>query len=86
MNKNTVIGIVVIIIVIIAGYFLLRAPAASAPADEGALKPAEAAPSGTSNSDAALDKDSAAIDAQMKGFDADNASVDGSMNDTPVSQ
>ncbi len=37
-------------------------------------------------SDAAIAQDTAAIDAQMKGLDSDNASVDSSMNDKQAVQ
>ena len=86
MNRTKVIwAVVIIVVLLVAGYFLFAKHALS-PTNDMGLKPAPAAPSGTSTSDAALQQDAAAIDAQINGFSDDTATVDGSLNDTPVSQ
>ncbi len=71
-----VIGVVVVIILAGGGYWYWSShqaqPAASVDAsmnDDGTL------PSGSDTSDASLDQDSAAIDAQMQGLDSDSASA-----------
>jgi hypothetical protein len=47
---------------------------------------AAALPGGSSDSDAALNSDAAAIDTQMSGLNADNANLNTSMNDQPITQ
>ena len=59
---------------------------ASAPAGGTSGTNVNALPSGSSNSDAALTQDTAAIDAQMGGLNTDNASANQSVNDQPITQ
>ena len=59
---------------------------ASAPAGGTSGTNANALPSGSSNTDASLNQDTAAIDAQMSGLSTDNASANQSVNDQPITQ
>ena len=60
--------------------------AATTPAPATNAATANALPSGTSNTDASLNQDTAAIDAQMTGLGTDNASANQSVNDQPITQ
>ena len=53
---------------------------------QGSTESASVLPSGSGTSDASLNQDTAAIDSQMTGLDSDNASVNSSVNDQPISQ
>jgi hypothetical protein len=97
MSNTTKIVTAVIVVIIIAGggyYWYTHMPSemgmASSADQNGTASGTAAAvaslPGGSSDSDAALNSDTAAIDSQMSGLSSDNTNVSSSINDQPVSQ
>ncbi len=96
-----VVGIIVIIIVGAGVWFFIpgetNAPQTSqevstpSPTPEGSANvvaptPPAAPPAPLDTSNAALDKDLGAMDAQLKGLSGDQSNIDQGLNDKPVSQ
>lgn len=74
-TNKTVLGIVIVAVIALIAAFALRTHAPSQTAANGSDN-AALPTAATDTSDAALQKDSAAIDAQMSGLDQDTATVD----------
>jgi hypothetical protein len=75
------ISLVIVVLIIAFGAWLLF----SKPVGNGAETPGESERSGAS-SEASLDADLSAIDAQLQGLEQDATAVDASFADTPVEQ
>lgn len=88
-TAKVVLGIIIVILIALgAYYFSQQGPSGTmngSPATETQTQGgAQSATNPSDASDAALIKDSAAIDAQINGFASDNATVDSGLNDKPV--
>jgi flagellar basal body-associated protein FliL len=84
MSKNAQIAIVVIIVLLLAGagyYWYMHTATQAQPVSAFVQSPATL-PSGSSTSDASLQQDAAAIDAQLKGLSTDQASVKSSVSES----
>lgn len=89
-TAKVVLGIIIVILIALgAYYFSQQGPSGTmngSPATQNAVQGgnAQTATNSSDASDAALVKDSAAIDAQINGFASDNSTVDSGLNDKPV--
>lgn len=78
-TSKTWIGIGIIVVIALVAIFALRAHAPKEAANDSEASLPTAA---TDTSDAALQKDSAAIDTQLNGLDSDNATVNEGISET----
>lgn len=89
-NAKIWIGVVVVIVLVLLGWYWYSqnnaGTTSQTPSGQTSTNTTNGSPSGSATSDAALNQDSAAIDTQMSGLDSDNASMNQSFNDQPVSQ
>lgn len=85
MSQNTklAMGLLVLVALGAAGYFGYAWYQGKNGGGQAVFKEEPAAlPSGTSTTDDSLEKDTAAIDAQLKGLDADTASADAALKES----
>jgi len=75
-TNKTVLSVVVIAIIVLLAVFALRAHAPSQNTAENTGDTSSLPTAANDTSDAALQKDAAAIDTQLSGLDSDNATVD----------
>ena len=94
-TAKTVTAVIIVLLVAGGGYYwYTHMPSqtgsyATAQQNSGEATTATAVaslPGGTSDSDASLNSDTAAIDAQMNGLNTDNTDTNSSINDQPISQ
>ena len=91
---KTVAAVIVLIIVAGGGYYVYTHTPSQTGSNVSSGTPGMAAtntavaslPGGSSNSDAALNSDTTAIDTQMSGLNTDNANTNSSLNDQAISQ
>lgn len=83
-THKTIISVVVLVAVAAVLYFGMQWYQGSKNADGSAVFSSEPAalPSGESSDDGSLAKDAAAIDAQLKGLDADAATAEASLSES----
>jgi hypothetical protein len=90
MSQSTTIAWVIAVVVIMGGGYYWYTHQGSAPSDTPLAETTDQGQkSGTSpsdTSDAAIIQDAAVVDGDLVGLDADNASMNQSLNDEPVSQ
>ncbi len=85
MSQTTKIAVAVLVLVALgaAGYFGYTWYQSKNGGGQAVFKEEPAAlPSGTSTTDDSLQKDAAAIDAQLKGLDSDSASADAALKES----
>lgn len=96
MTKGTWGFVAVVVLIIAAGWWYQRSLAvpsarqtagtASSTAESSTTPSASSLPSGSDSSDAALDMDLKALDAQIDAFASDDAAASDSLSDTPLPQ
>ncbi len=86
---KVILGIIIVLLIALGAYYFSQN---GAPIGEMNGNPSDTSQTGASAtnsndaSDAALVKDSAAIDAQLNGLSSDSAAVDAGLNDSPIAQ
>lgn len=84
-TAKIVLGIAIVAVILLAAFYYWHTAKAPAPANTAANPEVSTLPSGTNTSDAALQQDLSAIDAQLQSVQQDNSDASASVQ-TAVSQ